>query len=91
MMVTYDNEGYLIIAVSSLRARYLTHPIDFQDLTKEECSNYPKSFRKRGADLDIKGHEVVEDISTDWGGCAEETVRLSKTKFLFHLSRERSF
>ena len=34
MMVTYDNEGYLIIAVSSLRARYLTHPIDFQDLTK---------------------------------------------------------
>ena len=44
MMVTYDNEGYLIIAVSSLRARYLTHPIDFQDLTKKNAAIIPKGF-----------------------------------------------
>ena len=42
MMVTYDNEGYLIIAVSSLRARYLTHPIDFQNLTKKNAAVIPK-------------------------------------------------
>ena len=51
MMVTYDNEGYLIIAVSSLRARYLTHPIDFQDLTKKNAAIIPKVFVKEALTL----------------------------------------
>ena len=36
-------------------------------------------------DLDIEGHEVVKDVSTDGGGSTEEAVSVTETKLLFYL------
>ena len=38
-------------------------------------------------DLDIEGHEIVEDIAADWSSGTEEAVGVTKTKFLFHLRK----
>ena len=38
-------------------------------------------------DLDIEGHEIVEDIAADWSSGTEEAVGVTKTKLLFHLRK----
>merc|ERR1719234_2073738 len=38
--------------------------------------------------LDIEGHEVVKDVSTDGGGSTEEAVSVTETKLLLHLAED---
>ena len=66
-----------------MRPGYLAHPVDFKNLDSTMKTSFHTDVMKE--DLDIEGHEVVKDVSTDGGSSTEEAVSVTKTKFLFHL------